>query len=492
MNRRIKISNLKSVSTLDFELPAGGVWLLTGENGSGKTTLLACLHRLGDKNAFPKHFQTSNISDRLDNYTNGKISFSIGNSEVVYRYSGTRWAPKPKKNTSILKNFGYGSVIFVGANAERVTPKPEDFSTDRIHSVPQTLKDAANEIFNTQKFNSLRRVNVTRGQNQAFVFKDGNSYYSEKNFSLGELCTLKLIGKLQSAPPNSLIVIDELEMALHPSAQVRLYHYLVRVAKDHDHTVIFSTHSVSLIKTAERHSILYLQKQGQETYALKKPYLSTVLGGLAFVEEKSADTVIYVEDEMAEHCTRAFLTLVLSHRLQHEDGNPPKVEVVPIGGFSQVVDFLKRHDALHRASVKSFALLDEDVKSETVAGWQKSNNHQKLAWFDEYSARIRYLPWTPESGLVRYLAPSENDLLSLLRRFLEQPQLQFPAEKPIPPDTAGRQTCKQWVKDALDFWNVHFGIDHADAKEAICNCIAKKYFTDRRADTLQLFGPMIA
>lgn len=492
VTKSIEIKSLKNVDHLRFEMPDPGVWLLTGENGAGKTTLLACLHRLGDRNAFPRHFQTSNISQRLDGYSDSKITFSINQSKVAYTYAGTRWAPRPRKNARIVSGFGYSSVFFVGANAERVSPKPEDFKTTRIHSVPQTIKSSANRIFNTTKFDALRKVNVTRGQNEAFVFRVGQSYYSEKNFSLGELCTLKLISKIQTAPANSLVVIDELEMALHPSAQVRLYHYLVEIAAQNGHTIIFSTHSVSLIKTAERSRIIFLKRSNGKIIVERKPYLSAVLGGLAYIEEKSADSVIYVEDEMAEFSTRTLVQLVSAERLKDGQNTHPKVEVVPIGGFYQVVSFLKRHDALHRSSVRSFALLDLDVKEETLADWQANNNVQNLAWFGEYSHRIEYLPWTPEVGVVDWFLEHDSELLDMLRVKLDEAQLQFSASVVAPVDPKDRGQCKKWVRDTVEFWKEQFGIEVESSKKALCASLASLYFKANRAEAMQKISPLIS
>lgn len=492
MNKIIEVKSLKNVNHLQFEMPQAGVWLLTGENGAGKTTLLACLHRLGDRNAFPKHFQTSVVSGRLDSYSDASISFSINQAKVTYSYAGTRWSPKPKKNSRIANGFGYSSVLFVGANAERITPKPEDFSTDRIHSVPQITKDAANRIFDTKRFDYLRRVNVTRGQNEAFVFRVGTGYYSEKNFSLGELCILKLLTKLQKAPANSLVVIDELEMALHPSAQVRLYHYLMEVALQNGHTIIFSTHSVSLIKTAERKSILFLRRADKEIVVERNPYLSAVLGGLAYVEEKSADSVIYVEDEMAEFSTRALVKLVSADRLSKGQSSHPKVEVVPIGGFHQVVSFLKRHDALHRSSVKSFALLDLDVKEETIENWKNQNKLDKLAWFDEYRHRIKYLPWTPEVGIMNLFLRPNSSFLDMLRIKLQESQLQFPVKSSELKNPQDRDQCKKWVEDTVVFWKEHFSIDHKVSREAICSSLAAIYFKENRSNAMQEISPLIS
>ena len=47
-----------------------------------------------------------------------------------------------------------------------------------------------------------------------------NQYYSEKNFSFGEILILNLLIGLKSMQSNSLLLIDEFELALHPKVQI--------------------------------------------------------------------------------------------------------------------------------------------------------------------------------------------------------------------------------------------------------------------------------
>ncbi|PHN95816.1 ATP-binding protein, partial [Tenacibaculum discolor] len=88
-------------------------------------------------------------------------------------------------------------------------------------------------------------------------------YISEKNLSLGELCILKLLRLLKDCPRGSLVLIDELELALHPMAQVALLRYLDDIARDKALTVIVSTHSATLIKQANANRLLLLQDNGE-------------------------------------------------------------------------------------------------------------------------------------------------------------------------------------------------------------------------------------
>ena len=87
-----------------------------------------------------------------------------------------------------------------------------------------------NRIFDTDRFNDLCYLNLKRGgRNKAYLIRrPGRSvaYFSERNFSLGELSILKLLIKLKDIQDRSLVLIDELELAVHPRAQVRLFTYI--------------------------------------------------------------------------------------------------------------------------------------------------------------------------------------------------------------------------------------------------------------------------
>lgn len=216
MSNTIQIKNLKHIHTLDFEVPKPGVHLLSGSNGAGKTSLLACLRRIGYSNAFAQHFRPSQVSKSLDSFEKAEIIYTVNDRQVTYAYAGERWVPRPRSANSLLQNFGYPAVIYVGATADRITPRPEDFKPARIKQAPQALRDAVNKILETDKFDALKYINLTPGGgNPAFVLQvkapPQAEYISERSLSLGELCVLKLIRSLIACANNSLILIDELE-----------------------------------------------------------------------------------------------------------------------------------------------------------------------------------------------------------------------------------------------------------------------------------------
>jgi predicted ATPase len=227
MGKSIQIKKLKHIQNLTFEIPDPGVYLLSGLNGSGKSSLLACLYRIGDSRAFSRHFRASAKSRLLDNFDKAEITYTLNGKSVTYAYGGERWVPTPRAESKLLARFGYGEVIYIGATADRISPRPEDFQPKKLGSAPQDVRDAANQIFSTTKFDTLKVINLKPGPgNQAFLLQATSppnaTYFSERNFSLGEICILKLLRELKACKKGAMVLIDELELALHPRAQIEL------------------------------------------------------------------------------------------------------------------------------------------------------------------------------------------------------------------------------------------------------------------------------
>lgn len=424
MTKQITIEGLKQIDKLVFDVPPPGVYILSGTNGAGKSCLLACLLRIGWANAFQLSFRTSKISTALDVFSGSRVTYEINNSKVEYAYSGERWIPKPKSQSKLLKSFGYAQVIYAAANSERIEPRAEDFKPQRVRDAPQKLKDAAAAILSDAKFQTLKVINVRRGVGaEAYLIPDlraaaiskKNAYYSEKNFSLGEICVLKLLRQLENCPHGSLVLIDELELALHPKAQVRLFEYLQGISEEKQLTTIFSTHSVNLIKTTQREKFFFIEQNNGKTNVVSGCYPTYALGQLALREERSPDIVLYVEDEQAQFIVSALVKSLIEKELAGK--SKPTVVVAPIGTFEAVIAFLTRSQALMPGSVKQFALLDKDVYDEYTKPLTAAGNHVELTKIAKVQKQINYLPWTPEVGLCNLLKSDINQQEREVRQY---------------------------------------------------------------------------
>jgi energy-coupling factor transporter ATP-binding protein EcfA2 len=503
MPNTITIKNLKHIKNLVFEVPPPGVHLLSGANGAGKTSVLACLRRIGHRQAFAYHFAASQQSTSLDNMEGAEIIYQINDRQVTYAYGGERWVPRPRSENRLLNAFGYPDVIYIGATADRITPRPDDFVPRRVNSARDPIKQAANEILETEKFDALCTINLTSGAgNSAFLLKTSAPraplrYISERNFSLGELCVIKLIRDLTDCVNNSLVLIDELELALHPRAQINLLSYLERISAEKHLTVIFSTHSVSLLKRVRRRQILFLESNDGVVTGVRGCYPTYALGNIALDEERATDVVIYVEDECARHVTDALTRLCISARFNGQPATFPVVHVVPIGPFISVVRFLPSSRALLPNTTTSVVMLDGDVKEETLVQWRQAERHALLAEFQAYEDRISYLPWTPEVGLIDYVRNNGNTPQQALRAHLNNHQINIRQNDigNIPEDagSAKRDACKA----ALQRISRHVadqipGMTEEGVVKEMFLVFARWHFEHNRAAVMALIGPLLA
>lgn len=77
---------------------------------------------------------------------------------------------------------------------------------------------------------------------------DKSHHYTEAFAGSGEFAVIMLVTQIINSQPNSLILLDEPEVSLHPGAQERLLEFLANQVIQNKHQVIFTTHSPALIR----------------------------------------------------------------------------------------------------------------------------------------------------------------------------------------------------------------------------------------------------
>ncbi|MDR1698594.1 MAG: AAA family ATPase [Prevotellaceae bacterium] len=414
MSKKIKITNIRHINNLEFTLPSqSGVYVLTGSNGSGKTTLMTCLLRIGWYRAFQDFFKTGN--NRIDNYSAGTITYTVNQTSVSYRHAGTRWPPRPRTNSNLFSQYDFPEVRFLPATGNRLFIQEQNINPTDFRTVDDNLTTDLNNILETTKFDNLKYVQTssTRGPGsgsqrwkRAYVLKIGNNYYSEKNFSLGEILILNTLLLIQDITNGSLLLIDELEMALHPRVQVRLLKYLSKKAIEKDLTIILSTHSSSLIKSAK--NLIYLENT-DGTGNIKvhtNCYPAIILKDIAIEEDIQPDYVFIVEDEMAE--------LLLKETIQRyaqieTNQRVPIYKVIPIGGYPQVLNFVEHtNNYLFNSKIGVYLFPDFDVETVKNDLREKGNNRtnkESLLYnqFEKFSRITKFLPITPELGVWNWI-----------------------------------------------------------------------------------------
>lgn len=495
---KLRLENIKGIRLLEFSLPPAGVWVLTGRNGTGKSTLLAALLRIRRSYAFQRFYQTSPLAHRVDIYENASVTYEINNRSVTYRYGGQRWRATPRSNSNIFDDFPYPSIEYLEANSDRIEPFADEIRPRRFRDAKQNLKDFLCEVLADNKWSDLKYLNTRRGTgNLAYLIpcrayaRAPLYYYSEKSFSLGELCVLRLAQRLSNVRDGSLILIDEIEMALHPQAQIRLLEALDKVAEEMCLTVVLSTHSASIIKSARRSQLIHLSKaQAGQIQVIKDPYPAQILGEIAFDDEFNVDFVFFVEDEEAkillEQIVHRYLRVVsLDIRYQ------PLFKIVPVGGYKQVLEFLNSSTQIFPAYVRRYAILDEDVKSKFTV----KPNQQLLDLFTLARGHLSFLPCTPECGITSmvegglmqaFLRESfAGHAVNFGRLTKSQDYLSITSENPRKQAKLRKKFLVQHVENAT-------GIDAVQISRMLYSAYVEQRYANAEGDLRKFLGPVFS
>lgn len=426
---KVTLKNIRGISLLEFPFPEKkGVYLLTGANGCGKTTLLIALNRLGDNLAFSRNLKVSSAG--FDSFRDAQIIYSNENDYVTYRRTGIRWVPTPKSKSSLIESFPCKNILFLTTSGLRFYAQdPKELKHYTHNVVSPNIINPLNQILSTCRFSDLKFIKTKNlkgkqkklhRENKLYVIQDSTgNYYSEQNFSLGERLLLNTLDFIETIKDKSLLLIDEIELALHPVAQIKFYDYLEKIAKDKNLTVIISTHSSSLIKHANKR--FYLENHNGNISVLSNCYPAYILRDIATEEDMKPDFIFFVEDVMAQRYTHFLLNKYLK-----EKGSNLIYKIIPVGGYKQVIELIENYPTLSFPLKRIQTMLDGDVKETYKEIQRKSNKTDAdvalINLFRRNKKNISFLPITPELGVWEWLISNGNILQQAIEsRYGSQP-----------------------------------------------------------------------
>lgn len=412
--RKIIIENTKGIRKLEFVFPESeGVYLLAGANGTGKTTLFVCMERICNPLAFARGFTASRSWNAVDQFENASVLYETDQMQVRFRKKTAKWAPTPRKGSStLLQSFGFSDVIFVRADARRIAISQDDLRAGNFVAADPEIKDTLNNLLETQKYLGLKRLRNANGRGRQATYyytirEKNGKYYSEKRFSTGEVALLRLVEQLKNVHENTLVLLDEAEMALHPRIQVNLIRYLEEKAREKNITIFVSTHSPTIIKAMNKENIIMLNDVGNGEIETVSPcYPAKAIGCVDFESSNIFDYVFFVEDEMArtilKHTIRHYIMLVPSHATA-------LISIIPVGGFEQTAEMAVRTHQQLLSQSKVYAFVDADA-------FQDMEDKPKFReLYRIYSGLIRSLGFTPEVWLVQKLTSASSTLKSRIQ-----------------------------------------------------------------------------
>jgi len=371
---KLNIDSIKNINTSSIEIPLErGVYALVGSNGCGKSTILLCLAQL-----ISTHYLDT--LKKEDYIANSSIKFQYNGQSNTWIKNRSRWGslsfPHIKFNGLYEGSLFYGTrfndsraIDLLLANG-KILPEDivdsDDYIKDKLsfilhgdYSHYRSLKKIRNKhitqkigVSNTPYFNSVK-----------------NNLISQYRMSSGECLLISLLHFVYNAivrkslprDQKILVLIDEIELALHPMAVSRLLDLLNELVSQHPNLVVLLTsHSPEVIRKIKPSNLykvnnidgtLFLESNCYPSYLIRDVY-----------RHDGFDYLLLVEDNL----TKVIVEKILN---QEKLTTGKLVHVVPVGGWNNV---LKLHTELLRWNVLGLgkqiaSVLDGDIVEEVNA-----------------------------------------------------------------------------------------------------------------------------
>ncbi|RZK25586.1 MAG: hypothetical protein EOO43_05135 [Flavobacterium sp.] len=328
--KSIKFDVFRHIPKLDVHF-IHPISVISGTNRSGKSTILmalACSHYDFKKRNIQNGKLERQTWSSMMQFTTHDQQKSDWTYHITYKY-GTRIEPKRGQRKASTKKWNG-----IGKKESQFKKRQVNFlDLDRI--LP-----ARN--FSKTLFNRARRASVSQiSETNVLIIEEYISYILEEDFQLrklaehldkdifkysnaneyssynaatGEEVLTKIILDVIEAPKNSLILIDEIEIGLHPKIQRRLIHVLYNIARNEYKQFILTSHSPTILSSVPDKSRIFIEKNSSGFKAI--PNIS-VNAALSKMDSQSYPLIdLYCEDSEAKKIIQKALSSIQSqHKL---------------------------------------------------------------------------------------------------------------------------------------------------------------------------------
>lgn len=422
-------STLRGISKANLEINFP-LTVICGANGSGKTTFsqLATL-------AFHANKRPKNLLSRYNYYTftdffqyTAKERTQTG---IVIKYEYT--APIDKSGTTekiINRRSDRWMRYFSGKPSRHSRPikKATEFiGLSRIVAAFEK-KGAQNKLYSlkSKKISCSNQMNMyleeilkkpydymygeKHDRSGHFALNDYGSYTSF-NCGAGEECIATILSSLLSCPNNSIIVIEEIEIGIHPACLQPLMRVILEIINDKNLQVIITSHSPYFMRCCPKDALVWLKRLGNDCRFIQGPNVEMIVNDLG--AEPHKNLYIFCEDDVAE----TFVKTIISKK---EERNLIQM-ISGLGSYNKLVNIaLKFKEKLNIDEKKIFILYDGDVTDDD----EKKSKAEKDA--TDHGFQYDFLPskFSPEKYIMSKINQNKNFLLDLFG-YEEQECLDF-------------------------------------------------------------------
>ena len=314
---KIYISNYKNLKNLEMNFKKNNEILdlvvLTGSNGSGKTRILECIlncfenyinsNYREDKNRLDIYFQENEkkcfneILDLemffkiLNRYNWNKVEpFVLGDNykkddffekgkilkeklevlpKIIYVPTEINFQKMDTASTTLVQKYRFINVVDTNLIkdipsfiATKIITAIFQNKNEKVGDVQKKVFDEINEIFEILEIN-VKVEDISQDGRNIPIFKNS----AGEKFDINELSSgekqlfLRTLAIKMLNPENSIILIDEPELSLHPKWQQRIIDVYRKIGKNNQ--IIIATHSPHILGSVRKENIMLLDKDDE-------------------------------------------------------------------------------------------------------------------------------------------------------------------------------------------------------------------------------------
>ena len=382
-NLKIYAKNIKGISEAELELPiTNGIFAFVGENGSGKSTLLQAFAQLiRPQNAlYALKYNDYDLDSQIKFQ-----GFANEDSWIVNKnhcWINTEKFFNSRLHANNIKIYGmYEGSLFVGTRFSDSTFVDKLYSEKKINAETDLVRADEYVIENLsyilhgdkEHYATLKRLknkklreNLHLKNLPYFIDSRYGGLISQYRMSSGECLLISLLHFIynsiirKSLPTNTpvLMLLDEIELALHPSAVNRFLDLIKKLVNEYNHVSVFlTTHASEVIKKIDPDKIYKIENNNGKLSFVNPCYPAYAIREL--YGHDRYDYMILCEDILTK---KAIENTLQKNNLR----NSKLICVCPVGGWENV---LKLHlecvqNNILGLSTNIISILDGDIKDE--------------------------------------------------------------------------------------------------------------------------------
>lgn len=383
----LEIENLRNIKKLTLSLPfTKGLYAVTGVNGIGKSTIFSALSKVVYRGALANYF-------RNDGSESSKITYRLNGAENSWE-KRIGWQRVNPEGTDIFVNGIFeGGLIYGNRFSDAHTSKLS--STTKIKDsdicdADSFVKENLGLILRNNKdfYSPLKRVKTKKvAESLGFsgipylIDRDGTRIHQFR-MSSGEFLLVGLLHYIhqrivytsrKNILEPSVVLLDEIELALHPSAQDRLAIFLNKISGEHNFCIYFATHSIQILSNIRPDKIFHLDVGISGNIEVINPCYPAYATRCMYTPD-GFDFILLVEDDLAKNLVEK---AIRDSQLQISR----LIKVLPCGGWDKTLELQHeiQSSRLAGAGCKVISILDGDIQDEYARKYPSGTPYSSLA-----------------------------------------------------------------------------------------------------------------